>query len=1047
MSRFFFSILLWLSFSRLAAQAWDSLPLPGSNITVATWHNGAIFVANGDRLGLYRSTDNAGHWERLGNYSQAGRITSITSLDNQLYVSTLYEEAFDYTYRSLDNGTTWSLLSIGTAGFGGAKAYRKDTVFRSGNGMILRYLPGGIADTVFSDNTLPINRLLNVGAELWMLRSGEIWHSANGTQWNLLPSPPPAATATSLYYLQNAVFFFGDGNLYRSGDSGVSWSLVAIPTDLQGTLLSMTEVGGTLYAGISKGSTSHFLRSTDGGITWTLAYKGIHPAKQWLVDGPQWVIRTDLLGLLRSNDNGNTWWDSNYGLPDTYALGYCRLDNGTRLCSTNFKGIFRSTDEGQSWQYVLHRGDGTLTSRGNQVASLNYDSLLFSNDNGTTWNALKYEATQYKKGIWLDNTHLLFQGNSDYLCDLNVGTCQSTYPVANLAVAQGKIFGVTSALFNHPDVVVSDDLGSTWTVVGAGTIPPWTDYPHRVFATDSVVIVYTTAGKIFLSKDNGASWQVGGAGLPEVADVFYSHTWTGWGRYVGVFFEYSADGQGYVSDDFGASWTAVYTPTPPGAVAFSNASSEGLYYLQSMPSPAVPAGRLLRFGDFSENAVRGLVFNDLNNNGLRDAGEAPLPNIPLWLKRAGTIAATDAQGHFSILPDQSVLPDTLTIEPFASLDAVSPAYYLINGPAVDRDFGLHFDDDVAITINSGSDPRPGYLQNLIINCQNTGTVVQSGLLKLIPDPQLTFIPNDTLLPAPVLSGDTLIWDLGALQPFQNEIFKVLVRIDSAAMFGDTLRSIAILDLDMPDLAALNDRDTLIQVVVASFDPNDKTVAEGAHISVDRALAREALHYRIRFQNTGNFPAFQIVVRDTLSNNLDAPSIRLLASSHTCQMVLSASNIVEFRFHPIYLPDSISSEPESHGFVEFSIKPKPNRVIGDLFENTAFIYFDANLPVKTNTVHTVITNVSATTTIAQPAETLHLMPNPSDTYLTINLQGILPAITEPYEIQIFDALGRTVFVRHHVTALPFTLPVANLHPGLHWVTVSNAHFKSFGKFMR
>ncbi len=1054
-NRFFLSFILFCSFSlfsQLHAQAWDSLPLPTSNISVATLHNGAIFVANGNHLGLFRSTDQAAHWEQLTDIP-TGQITSITSIDSHLYTRILQENAVDKVYRSVDNGNTWSLLVATTPSL--TSTYRQDTVFRAFfSGVVVRYLPGGISDTVFSDNTRPINRLLNIGTELWMVRPGQIWHSANGIQWYLLPTPPPAYQLTAVHYLQNAVFFIGNGNIYRSVDHGATWNLVSMPVDLQGNLWSITNVNGTLYAGMFQGLDGYFIRSVDAGATWTLAYKGIRPILQWLVDGPIWVIRTDM-GLLESSNNGQTWWDANRGLPDNYAYDYCRLENGVRLCNSASQSLFRSTDEGQSWEYLMQQGEGSFAVYHNKVAFLNYDSLFVSTNNGTTWSTMPDALSQGTKGIWVDDTHLMHisYGTPDYpsICDLNTQSCQSIYPIANAVVSQGRIFAVTYEMFNHQDIVRSDDAGLTWTVVGAGTTPPWAGYAHRLFATDSVVILRTLGGKIFTSRDNGDSWQVSGAGLPEVEDVFWGNVWGGWGRHIAVVFADSPDGQGYVSDDYGENWTAVYSPAPPNQRVYSSSSAEGMYYmrvfegtLQTVPGPPMPPGRLLRFTNFSENAVRGLVFNDQNNNGLRDAGEAALPNVPVWLKRSGTIAATDAQGHFSILPAANALPDTLTIEPFGSLDDLLPAYYVIDGPANSRNFGMHFDDDVAININSGSDPRPGYLQHLVISCQNTGTVPQSGMLKLLLDPQLMYkhTPNDTL-PTPTVSGDTLIWNLGTLQPFQNASFSVFVGVDSAAMFGDTLRSVAILCLDMPDLLASNDRDTLTQAVVASFDPNDKAVAEGERISLAQATARKDLHYRVRFQNTGNFPAVRVVIRDTLSTNLDAASIRLLSASHSCRMVLSETNIVEFQFDPIYLPDSISNEPESHGFVEFSVKPKSNLVLGDSFENTAFIYFDANLPVKTNTVQTVISEVSAASIVYLPSEILHLTPNPTNSELTINL----PGLAGTYDIKVFDALGRMVLEQQNASSWPFTLSVANLQHGLHWVVVTGQHFKSIGKFVR
>ncbi|MEO0405496.1 MAG: hypothetical protein AAF193_11550, partial [Bacteroidota bacterium] len=56
---------------------------------------------------------------------------------------------------------------------------------------------------------------------------------------------------------------------------------------------------------------------------------------------------------------------------------------------------------------------------------------------------------------------------------------------------------------------------------------------------------------------------------------------------------------------------------------------------------------------------------------------------------------------------------------------------------------------------------------------------------------------------------------------------------------------------------------------------------------------------------------------------------------------------------IQLPDSTNNEPESHGLVSFKITPLPDLPVGTVLENTAYIYFDNNEPIITNTTWTTI----------------------------------------------------------------------------------------------
>lgn len=155
----------------------------------------------------------------------------------------------------------------------------------------------------------------------------------------------------------------------------------------------------------------------------------------------------------------------------------------------------------------------------------------------------------------------------------------------------------------------------------------------------------------------------------------------------------------------------------------------------------------------------------------------------------------------------------------------------------------------------------------------------------------------------------------------------------------------------------NDADPMIDIycgpVVSSYDPNDK---KGFPLGVDSThdiSANQELEYLIRFQNTGTAPAINVVIRDTLSTDLDIFSLRSGVSSHSYEFSMYGPRIIEWRFNNIMLPDSNTNEPASHGFIKFKVKQAPNLAIGTVIENTAAIYFDLNLPIITNTTfHTI-----------------------------------------------------------------------------------------------
>jgi uncharacterized repeat protein (TIGR01451 family) len=132
-------------------------------------------------------------------------------------------------------------------------------------------------------------------------------------------------------------------------------------------------------------------------------------------------------------------------------------------------------------------------------------------------------------------------------------------------------------------------------------------------------------------------------------------------------------------------------------------------------------------------------------------------------------------------------------------------------------------------------------------------------------------------------------------------------------------------------------------VINSYDPNMKEVYP---VNVLPGYD-DWFTYTIHFQNTGNAPAFNIRLRDTLDANLDVNTFEILGYSHAANTTISGS-VLTIRFNNIMLPDSTTDYEGSMGYFQYRIKPLPNLPNGTQIENTAYIYFDYNAPIITNT---------------------------------------------------------------------------------------------------
>jgi uncharacterized repeat protein (TIGR01451 family) len=233
-----------------------------------------------------------------------------------------------------------------------------------------------------------------------------------------------------------------------------------------------------------------------------------------------------------------------------------------------------------------------------------------------------------------------------------------------------------------------------------------------------------------------------------------------------------------------------------------------------------------------------------------------------------------------------------------------------------------------------------------------------------------------------------------------------------------------------DETPANNQVILNERVRASFDPNDKQELHDGKLYKVNYDAGDYLYYRIRFQNTGTDTAFEIQLRDTLTARLDAASVEFITSSHSCRFFIHNGNILVWKFANIMLPSKQENEPASNGYVYFRVKAAKGLTIGDSILNRAAIYFDYNLPVITNTQHTLISVNKAVITGLNDlfnrgyTSILRLYPNPGnkEVFILSTAQLAFKATAA-----IFDLSGKKLAAFGEKTlipgiAVPYTLPL-------------------------
>jgi hypothetical protein len=244
----------------------------------------------------------------------------------------------------------------------------------------------------------------------------------------------------------------------------------------------------------------------------------------------------------------------------------------------------------------------------------------------------------------------------------------------------------------------------------------------------------------------------------------------------------------------------------------------------------------------------------------------------------------------------------------------------------------------------------------------------------------------------------LSWNVGSIAPFQSGEIMVTLNVNSptetpAVNAGDLLSYVA-------NISGLNSDNTpddntfaLAQIVVNSFDPNDKTCLEGS--TINSSMIGKFVHYMIRFENNGTFPAQNIVVKDIIDpTKFDISTLQMTDASHSCITRIANPDKVEFIFENINLP---FVDANNDGYVAFKIKTKSTLVLGNSFSNLANIYFDYNFPIVTNNYTTTIQNALGTNQFK--IDNLTTFPNPVKDILQ------LKTIEKVLKIEVYDITGR------------------------------------------
>lgn len=274
-----------------------------------------------------------------------------------------------------------------------------------------------------------------------------------------------------------------------------------------------------------------------------------------------------------------------------------------------------------------------------------------------------------------------------------------------------------------------------------------------------------------------------------------------------------------------------------------------------------------------------------------------------------------------------------------------------------------------------------------------------------------------------VSGNSAVYSIADFGAINANQFALDILTDTTAVFGDEFCvTVSVATAASGELDASNNLYSYCYEVVNSYDPNIKQTYPGV---VEPGFDDE-FTYTIYFQNTGSAPAFNIRLADTLDANLDLKTFKAVNASHDFNTVVNAyTRLLTVHFPDIMLPDSTTDPQGSIGFIQYRVKPLSGLTNGTVIHNTAYIYFDYNAPIVTNTTENVFfTDLGLG---EWNEETIQLYPNPAENEFLVRAEREIDQIT------LSDINGKQVVVDlPHVKTT--SVNVSDLKQGIYLVTI-------------
>ncbi len=443
-------------------------------------------------------------------------------------------------FRSADAGASWVPENAGLPDvvIRTLQSSSTDEVFAgTGSNGIYRYTSGAWTE---ANNGLPSNNLLTVGfakgnaGEMYMIATNSDIYKWNGTTWTSIKFNLPALVRTVVVRSDGTVYagcfnsgvyeFDGIGtwtslgampnsfitkmvispsdmlfvacnsnNIYRIPAAGGFWTSINTGLPVSNATVMGIDANSNLFLGYQSGLYGSIYRSVNDGDLWTQVTGSLETSPflgfAATADGDDYICGS---GVYKSTTGGASWLDMNPGLDARKVIkSFTAAPNGTLFVGTQLAGVWRSTDNGYTWQ---QKNTGITTFFSDQITSTANGTLLYaayiagttttgvlfrSTNNGDTWSQVASNGTdrytkikQHPSGtVWASGRF----GGPVLSFSNNDGAMWTNHPInAFSAIWDLEFDGGSMILLGSESEGVSrsTDGGSNWTK-GVGNSVDW----------------------------------------------------------------------------------------------------------------------------------------------------------------------------------------------------------------------------------------------------------------------------------------------------------------------------------------------------------------------------------------------------------------------------------------------------------------------------------------------------------------------------------------------------------------------------------------------